>query len=166
MFADQKTRHHTEYLGFDLVSRHTLNTFRICFLLLLALLLPVRGAVAAAMLCPAGPAGMQHEMTRGEAARHDAMDHADRHAHPAAHGGQAMEHGHAAINHDDGHAGHDHTTSESCNACSSLCSLTPQVTSLPPVFSPLDPAGVKFSEPSAPAPSFLSDGQERPPRTI
>ena len=164
MLANQETCHRFAYLRFVFVSRHALKTARIWFLLLLALLLPVRGAVAAAMLCPVGPAGMQHEMARGEAGRYDAMDPVHRHAHPAAHG-QAMEPGHAAVSHDDGHTGHDHTTSDSCSACSGLCSLTPQVTSLPPMFSPLDPAGVKFSEPSAPAPSFLSDGQERPPRT-
>jgi hypothetical protein len=138
------------------------KTVRIWFLLLLAVLLPARGAVAAAVLCPVGTGGVQQEMVlSGEAAQHDAMEHM--------HGqglDQAAEHGHAATSHDDGHANHDHTTSDRCNACSAFCSLTPLVTSLPSVFEPLDPARVKFSESSAPPPSFLSDGQERPPRTI
>jgi hypothetical protein len=138
------------------------KTVRIWFLLLLAVLLPARGAVAAAMLCPAGTGGVQQEMVlSGETLRHDATEHM--HAHPAGLE-QAAEHGHTAE--DDGHASHDHTTSDRCNACSAFCSLTPLVTSVPPVFEPLDPAGVKFSELSAPAPSFLSGGQERPPRTI
>ena len=139
-----------------------MKTVRIWFLLLLAVLLPARGAVAAAMLCPVGTGGVQQEMVlSGEAARHDAMEHM--HGHPPGLE-QAAEHGHTA--HDDGHASHDHTTSDRCNACSAFCSLTPLVTSVPSVFEPLDPAGVKFSRLSAPAPSFLSDGQERPPRTI
>jgi hypothetical protein len=147
-----------------LLIRPFVKTVRIWFLLLLAVLLPARGAVAAAMLCPVGTGGVQQEMVlSGEAARHDAMEHM--HAHPAGLG-QAAEHGHAATSHDDGHTNHDHTTSDRCNACSAFCSLTPLVSSVPSVFEPLDPAGVKFSRLSAPAPSFLSDGQERPPRTI
>jgi hypothetical protein len=138
------------------------KTARIWLLLLLALLLPVRGAVAAAMLCPIGMAGMEQEMVlSGEAARHDARQHM--HGQPAG-PEQAAGHGHTAD--DDRHASHDHTTSDRCNACSALCSLTPWVTAAPSVFEPLDPAAVKFSELRAPAPSFLSDGQERPPRTL
>jgi hypothetical protein len=144
------------------VDRPFVKAVRIWFLLLLAGLLPARGAVAAAVLCPVGTGGVQQEMVlSGEAARHDAMEHMHG---PTAGLEQAAEHGHTA--HDDRRASHEHTTSDRCNACSAFCSLTPLVTSVPSVFEPLDPPGVKFSELSAPAPSFLSDGQERPPRTI
>jgi len=134
--------------------------WRIWLLLLLAVLLPVRGAVAAAMLCPVAASGVQAELTMsGHSAGHASMDDAMSHDHAS---GQE----HAPDASGDGHPGHDHATSDGCNACSAYCSLTPLVSKLPTIADPLDPTAVKFSDFSAPPPSFISDGQERPPRTI
>ena len=83
--------------------------------------------------------------TIGHSAGHAAMD-------------DALSHDHSG--------GHDHAASEGCNACSAYCSLTPLVSNLPTLAEPLDSTAVKFSDLSAPPPSFVSEGQERPPRTI
>jgi hypothetical protein len=142
------------------------KSWRICLLLLLAVLLPVRGAVAAAMLCPVAGSGAQLELAMvGQSAGHAAMDAAMSHDHTGGHD-HASGHGHAADTSADGQAGHDRAASEACNACSAYCSLTPLVSSLPTLAEPLDPTAVKFSDFSAPPPSFVSGGQERPPRTI
>ena len=138
----------------------SVKTVRIWFLLLLAVLLPVRGAVAAAMLCPISGSGVQMELAMaGHSAGHQAMDQTLSHDH-------ASGHGHAPDASDDGHPGHDHATSEGCNACSAYCSLTPLVSNVPTLVEPLDASAVKYFDLSAPPPSFVSDGQERPPRTI
>ena len=137
-----------------------MKSWRIWFLLLLAVLLPVRGAVAAAMLCAVAGSGVQTELVvGGQAAGHQTMDQAQSHDHAGAQGQGVADHG-------DGHAGHDHTGSDKCNMCSAYCSLTPLVSNVLALVEPPDLASVKFSDHAAPAPSFLSDGQERPPRTI
>lgn len=118
-----------------------LKTFRIWFLLLLAVLLPIRGAVAGAMLCPAGSAGLQSEL------RLDA---------------HAAHHDHGAPSH---HDEHDHGVADKCNMCTAFCSLTPLLSDTPKLPEPLALPAVRFPDISSPAPSFLSDGQERPPRT-
>lgn len=119
------------------------KSVRICFLLLLAVLLPLRGAVAAAMLCPVGSAGVQSELRVAEHAGHEGMD-----PHETAHDG-----------------GHEHGTVDKCNMCSAFCSLTPLASDAPQLPEPAALAGIRFPGFSTPAPSFLSDGQERPPRT-
>jgi hypothetical protein len=155
--------------------------WRTWLLVLLAVLLPVRGAVAAAMLCQvsgpavqlalaiAGPSAGNKAMAEAMA---EAMDQAPSHHQHAAGHDHARGHDHAS-GHDhapdasgDGHPGHDHAASEACNACSAYCSLTPFVGNLPPLVEPLDPTAVKFDDVAAPPPSFVSGGQERPPRTI
>jgi hypothetical protein len=113
------------------------KTIRIWLLVLLAVLLPVRGAVAAAMLCP--PANPAHEHADHQHAEHDADA-------PGASG------------HDDGFG--------KCNLCCDLCSMTPMLSALPSIPTPLNLSSVSFPDLFAPAPSFLSDGQERPPRSI
>ncbi|TXI24885.1 MAG: DUF2946 domain-containing protein [Roseateles sp.] len=127
-----------------------MKTVRIWLLLLLAVLLPIRGAVAAAMLCPVGSSGMQSELRLGDTSEHHHMDHEAAHAPDDA--------GH--------HGGHDHGPADKCNMCSAFCSLTPLVSDAPRLPVPEALPAVKFPDVSTPAPSFLSDGQERPPRTI
>ena len=135
----------------------SMKSWRFCLLLLLAVLLPVRGAVASAMLCSVAGSGAQTELAGVEhPTAHEAMDHAMEHEHGAAHDPAGGGH----------HEGHDHAGTDKCNVCSSFCSLTPLVSELPTVAEPLDRTAVRFSEFSAPPPSFFSDGQERPPRTI
>jgi hypothetical protein len=130
-----------------------LKLARIWLLLLLAVLLPVRGAVAAAMLCPVGSSGMQSEVL-GEHAGHHDMDHD---------GTGHREAGHDHVGH---HEDHDHGTTDKCNMCSAFCSLTPLLSDVPAIPEPGALPAIKFPDFSTPAPSFLSDGQERPPRTI
>src|SRR5262245_55047614 len=92
---------------------------------MLAVLIPVRGAVAAAMLCPVAGVGVPSEMRLAhEPSGHALMDAAaaaSTHAH----------HDHA--HHDHGPAGHDHGlgSQDKCDVCSAFCSVTPMVSSLP-----------------------------------
>ena len=131
-----------------------MKAWRFWFLLVLAMLLPVRGAVAAAMLCPLSESGVQTEMTADHhPAGHEAMDHASAYEPSSGHAGGST-------------AGHDHTGSDKCTMCSAYCSTPPLAGDTPAFAAPLDPTAVKFCQFSAPAPSFLSDGQERPPRSI
>lgn len=128
-----------------------MKTFRIWFLLCLAVLLPVREAVAAAMLCSAGSAIVQSELRGGE--------HCNQHDMA---GSSATQHAGSA----DVRDGHDPNTSGKCNLCSASCSLTPLVSETPRLPEPVALADVMFAEIPAPAPSFLSDAQDRPPRSI
>ncbi|HEX6703782.1 MAG TPA: DUF2946 family protein [Albitalea sp.] len=135
-----------------------MKSLRIWFLLLLAVLLPVRGAMAAAMLCPPAGVGMQGEMRL--------MDHhAAGHHHQAADG---LQHEHDHATHDHSSGGHDDgkSSQDSCNLCTAFCSVTPMVSNPPTVAAPQELSATTFPDLSAPAPSFLSDGQERPPRSI
>lgn len=132
------------------------KTFRVC-LLLLALLLPVRGVLAAAMMCP--PAGGSGAPVEAHAAHVDAQA-------PAAHGG-AHHHGApeatgAAAAHDDVSPRH----ADDCTLCSAACAATP-IASAASRLPLVQGAGRTLScAPDAAAPSFLCGGQERPPRSI
>ncbi|MGM9488036.1 hypothetical protein [Ideonella sp. YS5] len=127
-----------------------MKILRLWLLVVLATLLPVRGAMAAAMLCPPSVIGGQGEM-------HATHDH------------QAADmQGHSAHHHDAA-ASHDELPSsdhDKCNLCSAFCSITPLPSDMPGVPPPLDAPAASFPDFSAPAASFLSDGQERPPRSI
>lgn len=132
--------------------------FRLWLLLLLAVLLPVRGAVAAAMFCPPAAAGTHSEfLVADEAMGQHTMASAT--AESAAHEHAVRDHGSAA---DDESLG----THDNCNLCSAFCSATPFVGSLPTMPTLQDVAATAFPDLLAPPPSFLSDGQERPPRSI
>ena len=138
-----------------------MKAFRLWLLLVLVVLLSVRGAVAAAMLCNVAGSGVQAEVTAVE--------------HPLGHhqANQAMAHDHGS---DHGHAGaaadapsdpqgHHDVGSDKCNLCSAYCSLTPLVGAVPALAEPLDLTAAQLAAPTSPAPSFVSDVQERPPRT-
>jgi len=133
------------------------RVLRIWLLVLLAALLPVRGAVAAAMPCP--PAGTGHvQATAGHGSHH--AGHAD-HTNPMhADAGQAQK---PAYGH-----GHEPGAShgQKCNFCAGFCSLTPMPAACAAAAGAPDAASAAFPELVAKAPSFLSGGQERPPRTI
>ena len=129
---------------------------RIFLLLLLAVLLPIRGAAAAAMQCEPDRASSHAELQV--------------HAHGSSHASAGM--------HDHHQMGHEHGTkaddarggtsgaSEKCSLCCDLCSVTPLASSLPAVPVPQGVASTSFPALSAPSPSFVSEGQERPPRSI
>ena len=131
-----------------------MKLFRTWLLLLLVVLLPVRGAMAAAMLClPQSDA--KSEMVVVDHHGNGSASNGHDHAHHS-HDGSAAQQKH------DGSAAVD---SHDCNLCASFCSLTLLISDLPdwrhlPAQADLNPA------PSAPVPSFVSDGEERPPRTI
>ena len=70
----------------------------------------------------------------------------------------------------DGHAQHQgeehkHDGSDRCSLCASCCTAVPLMGVLPRVPEPFD-APQQFPDVSVPAPSFVSDGWERPPRSI
>ena len=127
------------------------RALRVCLLVLLAVLLPVRGAVAAAMLCAASAQGMHSELR--------AQDHRGDHA-ATDHG---VAHDHASGAYDDGRP---HGSSDKCNLCSACCSTPPLASEVPTLPGPIELAAVRFPALQSLAPSFLSDGQERPPRSI
>lgn len=153
------------------------KSLRPWLLLLLAVLLPVRGAMAAAMLCPPAGTGSPAEVV---VAGHD----------HAAHGHAAHDHaGHDPAGH--ARAGHAHAApadigptdvsgsepgstapsaapalQDDCDLCSALCSV-PTLLGSPPAFAaPHTLRAATLPDPGAPAPSFLSSGPERPPRSI
>lgn len=132
---------------------------RVCFLLLLVVLLPWRGAVAAAMLCPPATAPVhhgQHVMDRAHTGHepHHAHDHHGDMSDPAAHGSQPD------------HASHDPAQDSTCNLCAATCSVTTLPVHAVGVPAPPEVASTRFPPLAAPVPDFLSSGQDRPPRSI
>lgn len=128
---------------------------RILLLVLLCAWLPVRRVMAAAVLCPtgAGTKGAVHAMHALHGDMHEEAG-AGVHQHMAGEMGKG-EH------HHDGAAGHT-----GCNLCSVRCSVPPLASAVPGVPLPHALASVSFPDLTAPVPSFLSEGQERPPRSI
>ena len=117
--------------------------WRLVLIVVLALQLPLRGAVAGAMLCaPAGQGAAAH-------AHHDAA-HGDRADHRA---------------HDAHQTAHAETHGANCHVCASYCSLTTLVSAPPCVRAPGVAATWSYPAWSAPSPSFVLGGQERPPRS-
>jgi hypothetical protein len=140
------------------------RTVRALFVILLALLMPLRAAVAGAMLCPTAGAAETHQQhpamyddSAAVEAPHDGMHHAGMHddgmRHPGAHHDPA-ESSPAPHAHDGG-----------CNLCASFCSMTPMPSTAPTIEPSMLAATLSFPTLHAPAPSFQSDGQDRPPRS-
>jgi hypothetical protein len=130
-----------------------MKLLRLWLIVLLAALLPVRGAMAAAMLCPAMGTGMATELRSPGHEGHGHEHASEAHAHHHHEGAADPDHAQAS--------GHDQ-----CNLCSAFCSITPLLSAMPSVPPPLEAATASYPDFSAPAPSFVSDGQERPPRSI
>lgn len=134
-----------------------MRLFRILVLLLVCVLLPFRGAVAATMLC-AEP-GQTSEFTAAVSHAHHGM-HGDDHADGVA---AQVDQGHddnGVTTADDG------AKSDSCHICASGCHAAAMVTELPSAPGAMPVASVVFPALSAPAPDFQSEGQDRPPRAI
>ncbi len=127
-------------------------------MVLLALLLPVRGAVAGAMMCPAGGSGSQTELRPQQVAHLSVGGSMATQGHTGAH-----HHAHAA---GDRHGNPAFGHGDKCGVCAAGGSFTPLWGAIPAVAPALESASAEFPSLSAPAPSFLSDGQERPPRRI
>ena len=115
---------------------------RVCLLVVLAILVPVRGAMGAAMPCM--PAGL--EMPPEVQAQ--VMTHAGEHP---CHDESAPE---------------GSKQGKTCERCAAFCSLTPLMSSVPALAEPGELRTTTFPDLSAPAPTFLSGGPERPPRSI
>jgi hypothetical protein len=121
-------------------------------LLVIAVLLPIRGAMAAALPC----LNLGHGATVAEG-------HHGHHHH-----GMGLDGEH----HDDASsrdaAGHhdDHGGVDKCNVCASCCTAPPMMATFSPAIAPLDMPAVPYPVLTASAPSFVSEGQERPPRSI
>ena len=64
------------------------------------------------------------------------------------------------------HRDHDHDGADKCNLCASCCSATPMPTTFAPTIARLDEPAATFPVLQASAPAFVSEGQERPPRSI
>lgn len=177
-----------------------MTSLRTLLLALLMIVLPIRGVMSAALLCPpaAGAASVTAlaAVASGSGASAPAPEQAHPHDHPHDHqhhnqhehehrhapghgpaGDLVTPHGHV---HDPGHddhavaAGSPHGSASahhdggsgagSCNLCSACCSVPP-LASAPPVLPPppVMPA-LRYPVLGVPAPSFVSDGLERPPR--
>ncbi|OUM00890.1 hypothetical protein A8M77_18445 [Variovorax sp. JS1663] len=140
-----------------------MKTFRRWLMLLVAVLLPIRGALAAGLLCPVGGFGLQTEV---QLTQHT-------HGHEASAVGH--EHQQHEVTAQDHGAGHDHAGSgapdlagsaaDKCNLCSAFCSVTGLISATVAIAAP-QPVFTVFPDLYAPPASFVSDGQERPPRTI
>jgi hypothetical protein len=118
--------------------------------------------MAAAMVCaPPGKAVGESEIVAL------AGHHADAHhaVSNAALGLQGQGH-HDLSAQDASHDGPSQAVQDKCNFCSASCSATPVPSSEPLMPSPVAASAAAFPHLSAAAVSFLSDGQERPPRTI
>ena len=151
-----------------------MKTFRIIVLLLVAFLIPVRGAVAATMLC-AGPNAegqvavevpAHHAMHGDQAAPADHVDHHGDHAAPADQTNHAAHADHTmAAGSDVDHSGNGFHAG-TCHLCATDCHAVPLVAAAPSMAGPSLTASVAFPAFKAPAPAFQSGGPERPPRTI
>ena len=130
---------------------------RVCFLLLLVVLLPWRGAVAAAMLCPPATAPVQH-------GAHIVADDAQAHEHHHHEGHDGLSDHQAHASHAD-HGATDKTQDSACNLCAATCSVTTLPVHAAGVPAPAEVATTRFPPLAAPAPDFLSSGQDRPPRS-
>lgn len=133
-----------------------MRALRILLLVSLTLMLPVRGVMAAAMLCPPSAAGMGGAMHASPAST---GEHAA-HTHGAEHHGTAIV--------DAAAAGHHHETgaaADTCHLCSACCSVPPVPSAAPSMPQPHAVAAGDFPAYTVPVPRFLSDAQERPPRS-
>lgn len=133
-----------------------MKTLRLVLLLMLAVLLPVRGAVAAAMMCPPTGSGSPHAM-------HAAGDPAG-HVHGAEHT-QMQMHMHQHQHEPTPAPTHAHAAGDACTLCAVCCTTAPLLADVPGLGAPVALRAAPFPALRTEAPSFVSDGPERPPRS-
>ena len=121
-----------------------MKSLRIFVIVLLAMLLPLRAVSAAAVTC--GPQAASHTQT--VVMPHDHQMH---------NSGAAQ---------DDASQVHDHEGFDKTRHCVSSCSAAPLMSALPSVAAPTTASSTVFPRYAAPAPTFQSGGQDRPPRSI
>ncbi|KQW37753.1 hypothetical protein [Rhizobacter sp. Root404] len=125
---------------------------RIIILVLLSILLPVRGAVAATMLCP----DIEGTLTGAVSAEHD--DH-------GLHADRSLAHHHASeVEPDADSSSADHPAT--CHFCASGCCMASILGTVPSLGEPGLTSLVTFPALTTRIPAFQSDGLERPPRPI
>jgi len=123
----------------------SVKALRVLLLILLSLVVPMRGAVAAAMVCPA-PVATVHgvsdvvDMTRDSAMADDDDEHTC-----------AQTHDHGAC------------TKAQCEHC---CGALPLISVLPALAADRRPVATTFPSLAVPTACFLSSGLDRPPRHI
>lgn len=135
-----------------------MKSLRVWLLVFMAVLLPLRGALAAAMMCPVAATGVQTEVAMAE----HAHDHSHSHSYSASgdhHGAELTPQ--AADHHDFASVG---DPADKCNLCSAFCSVTGMVSGSATTAEPQSVAAV-FPHLYAPPPSFVPDGLKRPPRS-
>lgn len=130
-----------------------MKSFRAWLLLLLVVLLPVRGALAAGMFCPGGAPAQARQAAHAHVhADADATHGAHAHHDEASHGQPAEPQDQAG-------------GTDPCNLCAAFCSLTAAVGAGLSLRGP-PPAAMLVTHLELPRASFVPDGQERPPRSI
>ena len=134
-----------------------MKQLRLWLIVLLVALLPIRGAMAAAMLCAKTGAGQATELRVAAAEHAHHGDHGGHDHHAAA----KASHGHHGDTPQDA-AGHDNK----CTMCSAFCSATPLPSAVPQLPELATAGTTQFADLHAPAPIFQSGGPERPPRSI
>ncbi|MBX3605412.1 MAG: hypothetical protein KF788_09075 [Piscinibacter sp.] len=151
-----------------------MRTFRVLVLLLVAVLLPVRVAIGAAMLCSGGGMELKHGAAAAatdEPSAHGAPAHGDS-AHAPVHEGHHGMHGHGhgapadAVQADTGSVPSDGFAKVKCHVCITGGSATPLLAVPPEIAAPALTAEVDYPALVVPVPSFQGEGQERPPRTV
>lgn len=136
---------------------HFVRTVRILLLVLLAVLLPVRGALAGAGHCAGSPDAVVQVVAAAQA-------HSDAHAH-GGHGAAPADAVHAA-HHASPAGGEDLSASaDPCTLCTATCSATPFLGEPVAMPMPLAAAGTSFPALAAPPSCHATEGPERPPRS-
>lgn len=124
---------------------------RIFILVLLALVLPVRGAVAAAMLCPEG-------VGTGVVALVAEHGHQDRQV------DEVVSHHHGMDSTIDDSSLGEHVST--CQFCPSGCCTASMVGTVASSGQPSLNSSVSYPALTVPSPAFQAGGQDRPPRTF
>lgn len=143
-----------------------MKSLRLVLVVLLVFLLPIRGAVAAGMLCEAG-SGMggaaAMSMQSGQPIEHPGNLGAAGQSHSSDDGSAATDVVSADTAADQ--ATNGMLSADSCNLCIGGCSSTGLLSN--PILALPDALNSgPFPSFAAAAPSFISDGLERPPRYI
>ena len=126
--------------------------FRLFIVALLAVLLPIRGALAAVAVCDDGNVntGTTEQVLHNHVGHEQAGDGSP--ADMSQDHGNGMDAKHDSVSH--------------VAKCATSCSLTPLATNAPTLVGSVALATMPFPAYTALVPSFISDGQERPPRTF
>jgi hypothetical protein len=129
-----------------------LKNLRFWLVVLIAVLLPLRAAVGAVVLCPVGSGAevmLAHAHDTGGVHEHAAAPQDGHHTHHDPH---------------DGH--HQHTDADGKHKlCVAFCSVVPMVSDAPTVPVLSAPGAVRFPACANALRSFVPDGEKRPPRS-